>query len=153
MGTYINIGNKAFLSARNGESVDKSELISVIGQTLKLFSAFMLLSLLFTACHQDYEHKTVLCIPVYGQSLALGEEAERITDFDSLAFYADGRIVNENLDHQFGYFDNNDTKQWLKKMTGYTKRAFELSIYYMAEVLAESQIDITAGKTIENAAL
>ena len=138
MGTYINIGNKAFLSARNGESVDKSELISVIGQTLKLFSAFMLLSLLFTACHQDYEHKTVLCIPVYGQSLALGEEAERITDFDSLACYADGRIVNENLDHQFGYFDNNDTKQWLKKMTGYTNRAFELSIYNMAEVLADA---------------
>lgn len=138
MGTYINIGNKAFLSARNGEFVDKSELISVIGQTLKLFSAFMLLSLLFTACHQDYEHKTVLCIPVYGQSLALGEEAERITDFDSLACYADGRIVNENLDHQFGYFDNNDTKQWLKKMTGYTKRAFELSIYNMAEVLADA---------------
>ena len=34
MGTYINIGNKAFLSARNSEYVDKSELISVINQTL-----------------------------------------------------------------------------------------------------------------------
>ena len=34
MSTYINIGNKAFLSARNGEYVDKSELISVINQTL-----------------------------------------------------------------------------------------------------------------------
>ena len=26
----------------------------------------------------DYGHKVVLCIPVYGQSLALGEEATRI---------------------------------------------------------------------------
>ena len=44
----------------------------------------------------DYGHKVVLCIPVYGQSLALGEEAERITDFDSLRIKYDGRIVNEH---------------------------------------------------------
>ena len=62
--------------------------------------------LFLTSCVQSHdEHRVVLCVPVYGQSLALGEEAERITDFDSLAHYADGRIVTENLDHQFGYFE------------------------------------------------
>lgn len=90
------------------------------------------------SCHQTYEHKTVICIPVYGQSLALGEEAIRMTDFDSLANYADGRIVTENLDHDFGYFDNDELKLFAKKMVHYQKRAFELTVYSMAEMLADS---------------
>ena len=70
-----------------------------------------IITLLFAACVQKPEgHKVVVCIPVYGQSLALGEEAERITDFDSLANYANGRIVTENLDHHFGYYDFVDLK-------------------------------------------
>ena len=53
-----------------------------------------------------YEHRTVLCIPVYGQSYALGEEAIRITDFDSLRIKYDGKIVTEHMDHVFGYYDH-----------------------------------------------
>ena len=34
MGTYINIGNAGFQSARNGEYVDKSALIAVVNKTL-----------------------------------------------------------------------------------------------------------------------
>ena len=34
MGTYINIGNEGFISARNGEYVDKSGMIAVINSTL-----------------------------------------------------------------------------------------------------------------------
>ena len=99
----------------------------------------LLLALIaLTSCHEVYEHKTVICIPVYGQSLALGEEAIRITDFDSLSNYANGRIVTENMDHSFGYFDNNDLKQTIKKVIHYQKRAFELSVYSMAEILADS---------------
>ena len=103
----------------------------------KLLYTIILLAVL-VSCHNTYEHKTVICIPVYGQSLALGEEAERITDFDSLANYADGRIVTENLDHNFGYFDNNDFKQFAKKIVNYQKRAFELSLYNMAKHLADA---------------
>ena len=99
---------------------------------------FFLIILALFSCHQEYEHKTIICIPVYGQSLALGEEAIRITNFDSLAEYADGRIVTENLDHNFGYFDNNDFKEFAKKITHYQKRSFELTIYSMAEILADS---------------
>ena len=96
------------------------------------------ITLLFAACAQKPEgHKVVVCIPVYGQSLALGEEAERITDFDSLANYANGRIVTENLDHHFGYFDNDDLKKFAKKMIKYKRRSFELSIYTMAQRLAD----------------
>ncbi|MBO4606988.1 MAG: hypothetical protein J5682_03705 [Prevotella sp.] len=96
-----------------------------------------LLLIVLTACRETYEHKTVICIPVYGQSLALGEDAQRITDFDSLANYAGGRIVTENMDHRFGYFDLNTTKQFAKKMVRYQKRSFELSVYSMAEWLAD----------------
>ena len=97
----------------------------------------LLVCFFITACETDYGHKTVLCIPVYGQSLALGEEAERMTDFDSLSAYADGRIVTENLDHHFGYFDNDTKKLWFKKAIGYKKRAYELSVYKMAQILTD----------------
>jgi hypothetical protein len=100
----------------------------------KYFFFFYLFVCLFS-CTKFDEHKVVICIPVYGQSLALGEEAELITNFDSLSAMADGRIVTENLDHDFGFFDNDKKKQWAKKILNYTKRTFELSVYGMAESL------------------
>lgn len=85
----------------------------------------------------DWGHKVVLCIPAYGQSYALGEEAIRITDFDSLRIKYNGRIVTEHLDNTFGYFDPaSRLKQSIKKLFHYDKRSFELSIYGMAESLA-----------------
>ncbi len=103
----------------------------------KLLFIFTII-ILFVSCQQSVGDKVVVCVPVYGQSLALGEEAERITDFDSLAEYADGRIVTENLDHHFGYFDNDGFKEWAKKMVRYQKRSFELSVYNMAKILADN---------------
>ncbi len=85
---------------------------------------------------KDYGHKVVLCIPVYGQSYALGEEAKRITNFDSLRIKYQGRIVTENLDYTFGYYDHSSQlKQWVKKILHYDRKAFELSVYAMAEKL------------------
>lgn len=85
----------------------------------------------------DWGHKVVLCIPVYGQSYALGEEAIRITDFDSLRINYNGRIVTEHLDYAFGYYDpTSRLKQYIKRLFHYDKRSFELSIYSMAESLA-----------------
>lgn len=103
--------------------------------TKSFLTFFIVLALV--SCHQNREKYTVLCIPAYGQSLALGEEAELITDFDSLSNYAGGRIVTENLDHNFGYFDINEFKEWAKKMVRYQKRSFELSVYKMAQRLAD----------------
>ena len=76
----------------------------------------------------DYGHKVVLCIPVYGQSLALGEEATRITDFDSLRIKYDGRIVNEHLSYEFGGYDYHRWRRTIKRFFGIHKRSFELSI-------------------------
>jgi hypothetical protein len=85
----------------------------------------------------DWGRKVVICIPVYGQSYALGEEAIRITNFDSLRIKYDGRIVTERLDYAYGYYDpTSRLKQYIKRLFHYDKRSFELSIYGMAESLA-----------------
>lgn len=85
----------------------------------------------------NYGHKVVVCIPVYGQSYALGEDAKRITDFDSLRIKYNGRIVTEHMGHVFGYFDHSSRyKQYLKRLLHYDRKAFELSVYSMAESLA-----------------
>lgn len=81
-------------------------------------------------------HRVVLCIPIYGQSLALGEEAIRITDFDSLKIKYDGRIVNEHLNYQFGGYAEERWKRTIKRFFRIHKRSFELSVYRMAEELA-----------------
>lgn len=110
---------------------------------LLLLIAVVILSVLFYYMYnkkfpQDYGHKVVVCIPVYGQSYALGEEAKRITDFDSLRVKYNGRIVTEKLDYTFGYYDHSSQfKQWVKRILHYDKKAFELSVYSMAEILAQ----------------
>lgn len=86
---------------------------------------------------RGFGHKVVVCIPVYGQSYALGEEAQRITNFDSLRIKYNGRIVTEHMGHVFGYFDHSSRyKQYLKRLLHYDRKAFELSVYSMAESLA-----------------
>lgn len=81
-------------------------------------------------------HKTVICIPVYGQSYALGEEAIRITNYDSLRINYNGRIVTEKMNYVFGYYDHSSRlKQFVKRILHYDRKAFELSIYGMAESL------------------
>ena len=90
------------------------------------------------SCRKSEKLKTVICIPVYGQSLALGIDADRITNLDSLSNYADGRIVTENLDHQFGYYNLDKTKLFLQKLFHYQKHAYELTSYSMAQYLASN---------------
>ena len=101
-----------------------------------LYILFIVLAIV--SCQNIDEHKTVICIPVYGQSLALGVEAQRVTDFDSLANYANGRIVTENMDHHYGYFDISPFKQFTKKILHYQKNSNELTAYSMAEVIADN---------------
>lgn len=112
--------------------------LAVIGTFFVLFS---LCFLFHEERSKDEKCKTVVCVPVYGQSYALGEEATRITSFDSLRIKYNGRIVNEKLDYTFGYFDHSSQfKQWVKRILHYDKKAFELSVYSMAEELA-SKLD------------
>ena len=62
---------------------------------MKKALSFLAIALLCVSCAQPpKEHRVVVCVPVYGQSLALGEEAERLTDFDSLANYAEPAVAD-----------------------------------------------------------
>ncbi len=86
-------------------------------------------------------HKVVVCIPVYGQSLALGEQAELVTNFDKMVTQANGRILSEYLDYAFGFYDaKHIDKQGWKKFLHYRARSYELSIYGMSESLV-SKLD------------
>jgi hypothetical protein len=96
--------------------------------------------MLFCACSQQEPKRTVWLIPVYGQSLALGEEAIRITDFDSLKIKYDSRIVTERLDNDYGYFSDSKLKTWFKRLIGYNHRQFELSVYGMAEYILQYEM-------------
>ena len=100
--------------------------------------AILLIVVGLSSCHDHYEKKAVVCIPVYGQSLALGVDAERITDFDSLTNYANGRIVTENLDHKYGYYDIDEMKLFFKKLLHHQKHSYELSVYSMAQWLTDN---------------
>ena len=100
--------------------------------------AILLVVVGLSSCRNNREHKTVICIPVYGQSLALGVDAERITDFDSLTHYANGRIVTENLDHRYGYYDTDEMKLFIKKLLRHQKHSYELSVYSMAQWLTDT---------------
>lgn len=91
---------------------------------------------------------TVMAIPVYGQSLALGEQATRITDFDSLIKHTHHVVLTENLDENFGYLSDTHFKQWMKKIMRDRHRAFELSVYGMSEELVKYLENKTDGDSI-----
>ena len=98
---------------------------------------FLVTCFILSCQTEKSEKKTVLAIPVYGQSLALGEEAIRITDFDSLTKQTNHHVLTENLDEEFGYLSETHFKQWMKKILHDRHRAFELSIYGMSEMVSK----------------
>ena len=91
-----------------------------------------------SSCSNEEREKVVVCIPVYGQSLALGEDAELITDIENLTEKSNGRIVSEGLGCKFGYYEDHGSKQWAKRVLRYNKRRFENSAYSMAETLTDN---------------
>ncbi len=111
------------------------KILIALGILIMGFTVYFVVVISHNRCTLE-GHKTVICIPVYGQSLALGEEAARITDFDSLRINYDGRIVNEHLNYQFGGYAEQRWRRTIKRLFGIHKRSFELSIYRMAEELA-----------------
>ena len=101
-----------------------------------LFFVFIPIVFSFLACqNRNDDSKVVVCVPVYGQSLALGEETQRITNLDSLNELYDYRIVGENLKNEFGYYDCSPVKRKIKRVLKLSKRDFEVSVYGMAEAL------------------
>lgn len=101
---------------------------------LLILSVFLL-----SSCKENcLKNRTIVAVPIYGQSLALGEEAELITDFDTLREQLNHRFYTENLDESFGYYANTIFKQKIKKWLNYRRRTFEISSYGMAEYVVNA---------------
>lgn len=94
--------------------------------------------LVMMACSKgNKDIKVVVCVPVYGQSLALGEEAELLTDIGHLYDDNQGRIMAEGLGSSFGYYEDHGLKQMVKRLIRYSNRLNENSSYAMAKTLTE----------------
>lgn len=97
------------------------------------------LTMLLGACSEERPGCSVVaCVPVYGQSLALGEEAQLITDLNNLSSQYDMRVVGEGLDADFGFYDCDGIKRWVKRTVGYNHRLYECSAYAMGATLAQA---------------
>ena len=101
-----------------------------------MFSMEIMALVGLTACDNCGKPKVVVCVPVYGQSLAMGEEAELVTDIDGLSKKWEGRLVGEGLNDRFGYYEDISWKKKIKRLIRYGKRRYENSAFSMGEVLA-----------------
>ena len=101
-----------------------------------MFSMEIMALVGLTACDNCGKPKVVVCVPVYGQSLAMGEEAELVTDIDGLSKKWEGRLVGEGLDDGFGYYEDRSWKKKIKRLIRYDNRRNENSAFAMGEVLA-----------------
>ena len=91
---------------------------------------------MLTGCGNGDKPKVVVCVPVYGQSLAMGEESEVVTDIDGLTDKWNGRLVGEGLDDEFGYYEDRSWKKKIKRLIRYDNRRYENSAFAMGEALA-----------------
>ena len=101
-----------------------------------LFSMEIMALVGLTACDNCGKPKVVVCVPVYGQSLAMGEEAELVTDIDGLSKKWEGRLVGEGLNDRFGYYEDISWKKKIKRLIRYGNRRYENSAFAMGEALA-----------------
>ena len=91
---------------------------------------------MLTGCGDGDKPKVVVCVPVYGQSLAMGEESELVTDIDGLTEKWKGRLVGEGLDDEFGYYEDRSWKKKIKRLIRFDNRRYENSAFAMGESLA-----------------
>ena len=101
-----------------------------------IFAMAIMVLLGLTACDNGGKPKVVVCVPVYGQSLAMGEESELVTDIDGLTKKWNGRLVGEGLDDEFGYYEDRSWKKKIKRLIRYGNRRYENSAFAMGESLA-----------------
>lgn len=107
---------------------------------MKKIILFFIVLILCSSCNHltGKRDKVIIAVPVYGQSLALGEEAQLVTNFDTLKEKYHHRILTEDLDENFGYFSNTIFKQQIKKWLHDHRRTFEVSCYGLGESVISS---------------
>lgn len=86
------------------------------------------------------EGSIVYIVPVYGQSLALGEEAQPVTDFTHYGDSTYHRVKTQYLDEKFGYFSLDLLKQRIKRILHSKNRQFETSVYGLGKAFADARL-------------
>src|SRR5574344_1586566 len=87
------------------------------------------------------EGAVVYLVPVYGQSLALGEETKLITDIDDYGDKTSHRVKSEFLNERIGYFSDNLQKQRIKSIFCIKSRHFESSVFGLGECFVKINTD------------
>ena len=87
------------------------------------------------------EGAVVYLVPVYGQSLALGEETKLITDIDDYGDKTSHRVKSEFLNERIGYFSDNLQKQRIKSIFCIKSRHFESSVFGLGECFVKMNTD------------
>lgn len=75
----------------------------------------------------------VYIVPVYGQSLALGEEANLVTDISTYGQETKHRVKSEFINERIGYYADNIYKQRFKSIFRVERRHFESSVFGLGE--------------------
>src|SRR5574344_421417 len=87
------------------------------------------------------EEAVVYIVPVYGQSLALGEETKLITDIDDYGDKTSHRVKSEFLNERIGYYSDNLLKQRIKSIFCIKSRHFESSVFGLGECFVKINTD------------
>src|SRR5574344_1084995 len=72
-------------------------------------------------------------VPVYGQSLALGEETTLITDVKAYGEQTQHRVKSEFLNERIGYYADKLWKQRFKSVFHHENRHLESSVFGLGE--------------------
>lgn len=86
------------------------------------------------------EGSIVYIVPVYGQSLALGEEALPVTDFEHYGDSTYHHVKTQYMDEKFGYFSPTLFKQRLKRILHSKNRQFETSVYGFGKAFVNAKV-------------
>ena len=111
--------------------------------TIILMVVIVLASVAYYALRADRlpEGATVYIVPVYGQSLALGEETKLITDIDDYGDKTCHRVKSEFLNERLGYYSDNLVKQRIKSIFRIKNRHFESSVFGLGECFVKMNTD------------
>lgn len=112
-----------------------------------LFVVIILIVAVFVYVYNDEfshdkiaEGNIVYIVPVYGQSLALGEEAQPVTDFIHYGDSTGHRVKTQYLDEKFGYFSLDLLKQRVKRVMHSKNRQFETSVYGLGKAFVDARL-------------
>ena len=117
--------------------MEKKRLVSINKVFISIILIILVIVVAFMFCgiRKDNIPKgsIVYIVPIYGQSLALGEEANLVTNISNYGEQTGHRIKSEFFNERIGYYSENLYKQRIKNILGFRHRHFESSVFGLGE--------------------